>query len=297
MRVAIHAACFVLAASVLTYAVLGASIGLARFTTWPDQWWPVKAEFGYWLNGVLSWVLVGTITSSLVVLLGIMDSKMRRPEATSPLDQAGMLSRVTFWWVMPTLRTAHAKGKLDLEDLPEIPAADEPGSLHRKFAANCSKQKLKEGAWWGLITNALFHNQRAVFLQSFFLGWLFLALMFLDPIILNALLSSVASSSSAHLPASPSPSPPAEEGEAIPAISAEVWYRFALVFALSASMLVRVSCMEMCYFTSVRACNNARSTLVLAIFSFTLDSSHSANDTGRLTNLMATDADKFGACS
>ena len=73
-----------------------------------------------------------------------------------------------------------------------------------------------------------------------------------------------------------------------------MWYKFALVTALSASMLLRVTCMEVCYFTSVRCTNNSRSTLIMAIFASALDSDLSVSDTGRLTNLMATDADKFG---
>ncbi len=74
-----------------------------------------------------------------------------------------------------------------------------------------------------------------------------------------------------------------------------LFYKFALVGALSASMMVRVTFMEFCYFTSVRAAtNNSRSTLIMAIFASVLDSNLSVSDTGRLMNLMATDAGKFG---
>jgi len=212
---------------------------------------------------------------SLAVLWRTCTSQMtvQRDEATSPLDRAGLFSRATFWWVMPTLKIAHAKGKLDIEDLPELARADDPGSLFRKFDALSREARLDGGSWWPLITHALFHTQRAVFLQSFLLGWLFLALMFLDPIILRALLNAVTPATAD----APDASPPAT-----------LSYKFALVVALSLSMLLRVTCMEVCYFTSVRTCNNARSTLVMAIFASALDSNASAQDTGRLTNLMAT---------
>lgn len=290
VRLLTHAACFLLVACVLMYPVLGVCVGWERFTAWPHVWWPVHAELSYWLDGVLSWTLAAVGVACLAVLWHIYQhqSRMLQSEATAPLDRAGLLSRATFWWVMPTLKLAHAQGKLDLSDMPELAAADDPGRLHRKFAANCKRRKLDGRCWWSLCTNCLFHTQRAVFLQSLLLGWLFLALMFLDPIILNMLLNSIAS---------PAPSSAASAGGGDGAEGgASLRYKFGLVGALSLSMLVRVTCMEMCYFTSVRTCNNARSTLVMAIFAASLDSEHSASDTGRLTNLMATDADKFGKC-
>jgi ABC-type multidrug transport system fused ATPase/permease subunit len=178
-------------------------------------------------------------------------------------------------------------------------------------AGKCRAAKLDGRAWWGLITNVLFHTQRGVFLESFLLGWLFLSLMFFDPIILQALLATTSSpaplpsNESLALPPAATTLPTANPLTDLPALTTPgtaasageahgLWYKFALVGILSLSMLVRVTCMELCYFTSVRACNNARSTLVMAIFHSSLTAASSPQDTGRLTNLMATDADKFG---
>ena len=224
---------------------------------------------------VLAWALLAACAASAAFLGRGYGAAGRRAAAAdaAPLDRAGVISRATFWWVMPTLKLAHMQGKLEADDLPDLADADEPGRLHRRFDERCQSARLGAQDWWQLITAALFHTQRAVFLQSFLLGWLFLLLMFLDPIILQALLDAVS------VPASPG-------GLAAPL---GLGYKFMLVGVLSASMLVRVTCMELCYFTSVRACNNARSTLVLALFASSLDSAHlSAQDTGRLTNLMAT---------
>ena len=188
----------------------------------------------------------------------------------------------------------------------------------------CRGAKLDATSWWGLITIALFYTQPGVFLESFLLGWLFLALMFLDPIILQALLAAATHAPNAQTPsnytlpllaASIEAGGPSNDGDAE---GRGLWYRFALVggkraaglfalstqprrrcltcrlcvsmlvgvgVALSLSMLVRVTCMELCYFSSVRACNNARSTLVMAIFQSTLASSAPANDTGALCSL------------
>ena len=228
---------------------------------------------------VLAWALLAACAASSVLLGRGYGAAGRRAAGAdaAPLDRAGVISRATFWWVMPTLKLAHMQGKLEADDLPDLADADEPGRLHRRFDKRCQSARLGAQDWWQLITTALFHTQRAVFLQSFLLGWLFLLLMFLDPIILQALLDAVS------VPASPG-------GLAAPL---GLGYKFTLVGVLSASMLVRVTCMELCYFTSVRACNNARSTLVLALFASSLDSAHlSAQDTGRLTNLMATGHDR-----
>ena len=105
-----------------------------------------------------------------------------------------------------------------------------------------------------------------------------------------------------------------------------------LALLLSLSMLLRTTCMEICYFTSVRLANNARSQLIIAVFrsaiashgssaSATADSSlhgvgvdgsnsgdskrsggssgggSGSGETGRLTNLLATDADSVGNAS
>ena len=53
--------------------------------------------------------------------------------------------------------------------------------------------------------------------------------------------------------------------------------------------------MEVCFFGSVRVMNNARSAVVPAVFSKALRGEASRRlDSGALTNLMATDADKLG---
>ena len=59
------------------------------------------------------------------------------------------------------------------------------------------------------------------------------------------------------------------------------------------SMFLRVACMEVCFFGSVRVMNNARTAVAPAVFTKALR--HETElDSGSLTNLMATDADKLG---
>jgi ABC-type multidrug transport system fused ATPase/permease subunit len=93
--------------------------------------------------------------------------------------------------------------------------------------------------------------------------------MFADPLVLNILLTRAQSSA-----------PP-------------VLTSLVLVVLLSISMCVRVTCMELTYFASVRVANNARSALVHHVFAQALCSSK-PHEVGKLTNLMATDADKIG---
>ena len=73
--------------------------------------------------------------------------------------------------------------------------------------------------------------------------------------------------------------------------------QLCIVCALSISMLTRVTCMEICYFASCRVQNNVRSVLVHAIFRKSLWIPDHLLDIGRISNLMATDADKIGKWS
>ena len=104
-------------------------------------------------------------------------------------------------------------------------------------------------------------------------GWLFLSLMFLDPIILRRLLDGAGADSAA-------------------AARRNLGY----AAALSASMFVRVACMEVCFFGSVRAMNNCRTAIVPLVFRAAVGG-RTDEDSGKLTNLMATDADKLGRWS
>eukprot|EP00457_Paulinella_chromatophora_P006574 gb/GEZN01006593.1/.p1 GENE.gb/GEZN01006593.1/~~gb/GEZN01006593.1/.p1 ORF type:complete len:435 (-),score=101.02 gb/GEZN01006593.1/:338-1477(-) len=95
--------------------------------------------------------------------------------------------------------------------------------------------------------------------------------MFIDPLVLNSLLKAT------------------EAGLAIS-------QGFAYVLVLSVSMIVRVSAMEVCYFNSLRAMNNVRSCLAVGIYRKAVNLGHNSRQwtTGGLTNLLATDNNKFG---
>jgi ABC-type multidrug transport system fused ATPase/permease subunit len=190
----------------------------------------------------------------------------------SPEDCAGFASMYTFWWSYPTLKLAAKNKKLEKVDLPKLPASDNVDELYRRFVILWSKKKDAN-----LLMLLVWSSQRKLFLYSFVHGVFFLACMFADPLILNPLLQSGSTDVEAGVP----------------------WKQLGLVALLSVSMLIRVTCMELCYFGSTRVMNNARSILVRAIFceSMHMDPNDVAWTSGKLTNLMATDADKLGKTS
>lgn len=197
----------------------------------------------------------------------------------SSLDSASILSRLTFWWVTPTLATALRQGKLELDDLPPLPAADEPGKLSRSFESMWAS--VRRGPLRLLFLSS-FSCQRAICVQSLVHGWIFLAAMLTDPIVLNALLDS-ASTAEQSSGEQPDPS------------HGKFTVQLGLVTLLSLSMFFRVTCMELCYFFSKRVANNARSVLILGVFrSTTGPGTSDGASSGKLTNLMATDADRIG---
>lgn len=193
-------------------------------------------------------------------------------QADAPEDAAGFLSRYTFWWVFPSIRAANRRARLAQEDLPKLPSVDDPEFLFCKVASLWRAAKGKSAR---ILCSVCWRIQWRVFLYSVLHGWTFLFFMTIDPLMLRVLLNAV------------------QDG------SKEVSFpvQLCLVGALSLSMLVRVTCMEICFFASVRVQNNVRSVLVHAIFRKSLCVPDHELDVGRISNLMATDADKIGKWS
>ncbi|KAJ3024928.1 UNVERIFIED_CONTAM: hypothetical protein HDU68_007645 [Siphonaria sp. JEL0065] len=196
----------------------------------------------------------------------VLDNRLD-PNA-SEYDNASLLSFYTFWWIRPTLATANKNCSLEMDDLPSLAKADEPAFLESRFWTWFNKHGHSASPFQFLVATT-FTIQRYVFLNSFLHGILFLGCMFVDPILLNELLKLNDS------------------------FSESMW----LIGALSISMLVRVSCMEV--YESTRVANNVRTALVLAIFKTTIRNpvEGSRSSAGLLTNLMATDAEKLGQYS
>eukprot|EP00930_Biecheleria_cincta_P035016 TRINITY_DN24126_c0_g1_i1.p1 TRINITY_DN24126_c0_g1~~TRINITY_DN24126_c0_g1_i1.p1 ORF type:complete len:1366 (+),score=195.29 TRINITY_DN24126_c0_g1_i1:71-4168(+) len=196
------------------------------------------------------------------------------PRRTAPEDAAGWISRYTFWWVFPSIKAANEKDKLVHEDMPSLPSADDPQQLFKRCSELWRSQRGKSAR---IMRCVCWKVQWRLFLYSFLHGWTFLFLMTIDPLMLRVLLQA------------------AQHSSTEPAVSLPKQLLLAAV--LSLSMLVRVTCMEVCYFASTRVQNNVRSVLVHAIFRKALAIPDHELDVGRVTNLMATDADKVGKWS
>ena len=205
-----------------------------------------------------------TIALSILISWLLAELCLVAPRTGSPEDSAGFVSTYTFWWVTPTLRRANAEGKLKPDDLPALPTHDRASYLKKRF----SEIWLDATRRRSLLVTLLYSIQKRVLISTLLHGWAFLGLMFLDPLILKKLLD-------------------AADNEQ----QTERNYGYALFLAIS--MFIRVSCMEVCFFGSVRVMNNARTAVAPAVFAKALRH-ESQLDSGSLTNLMATDADKLG---
>jgi len=213
--------------------------------------------------------------SSLLVSTRIRKNRGELYEAEQ--DQASFFSIYTFWWVYRTLQSANTTGKLDECDLPKLPEMDRVRTLLEKFSNIWREYEQKDIGGWGLLYALAYKIQKPVFMSALLHGWLFLLLMLLDPIILRVLLDDNST------------------GKA--SVDTMIQSLF-LVLVLASSMFVRVTCMEICYFHATRVNNNVRSVLVSAIYKKSLLGGESDEyTTGKLTNLMATDADKLGKTS
>jgi len=196
----------------------------------------------------------------------------------APEDGANLLRKYTFWWVMPTLRFARDHAKLSVENLPLLPHEDLPWTLFDRFRDQWLRVYETEFSGVYFIFLTAMKVQKRLCTSSLAHGWTFMLMMLLDPILLNLLLKETETES---------------ENQTSTLVS-----RVFLVLLLSFFMFIRVTTMEVCYFESLRATNNIRSMVVAAVFRKALRSSDlSKYDTGSLTNLMATDADKLGQFS
>eukprot|EP00960_Hanusia_phi_P027302 746752-Hanusia_phi.AAC.1 len=239
------------------------------------------------LNAITSWSDLAradlwernSAPSFLVLLFVILVSLavcMRPPrdaelKTTSPFDHASSTSIATFWWVFPTLMMARRKQGLVAGDLPPLSLHDLPCNLRRSFCDLCDRNPNLLSSPWRLWWSVTFSAQKSVFFHSFFSGWAFLAAMFIDPILLKLLLSSAS-----------------HQGQEGQDGAKNLQFRLLLIALLFISMLVRVTCMEQCYFNSLRVANNARSILVMAVFRAALRGHRTTAEAGRLTNLLAT---------
>lgn len=187
-RVVFCDALLVLSSLAVCWVVAGALIGWERWVKLPAGWsWSPYADWE-------AQAVLGAIGAALPLLTAVITAARccgggtgARAEPTSELDRASLLSRITFWWVVPTLDRCRMAGKLELADMPAPAARDEPEALYARFAAACSGRPLGP---WRLLGAAAWSIQRPVFLQCCVAGWLFLGAMLLDPILLRLLLSS-----------------------------------------------------------------------------------------------------------
>ncbi|CAD7961576.1 unnamed protein product [Amoebophrya sp. A120] len=223
--------------------------------------------------------LRGTSSPSSRQVLGLPRRAPASPAAAALEDKAGVLSKLSFYWVFPLLKLNFKK----IEDLPNLPKRDGVLELHRRLTAVKERRwsrgsrstdlhveqqhgQLEAGEeaptattssdgstttqkWqpFQLLVTLLFRIQRSVFCYSFFSGWTFLLCMLLDPILLSLLLHKAEEVQREY------------REETVQTMG-------LLVLALSLCMILRVANMETCFFASTRVMNNARSAIVHAVF-------------------------------
>jgi hypothetical protein len=218
----------------LAWTISGAIFGFDRWLTLPATWlWSRDADWA------AQAVWAGTLALFPVLLAVLTASRCCAPARDVPaagslaeLDTASLLSRLTFWWTVPTIERCRKQGTLELHDLPALAARDNPEELYRRLASACSDgQRLTA---WRLLTAAMFSIQRPLFLQCLAAGWAFLGAMLLDPLLLRWLLSTG--------------QPSDGDDSAAPVLSRHL----GVAALLGVNMLLRVTAMELCFFASTR---------------------------------------------
>ena len=142
----------------LAWAVVGCLLGFDRWLQLPAHWsWHKDADW----EGQISFGGLALLLVILTITRLALSGNEAAPDA-APLDSAGLISRCTFWWVMPTLSRCFSKGKLDLGDLPLLPRDDLPRALYARFATIWSCHQSRNCGWrhWRLFVVVLYSIQR-----------------------------------------------------------------------------------------------------------------------------------------
>ncbi|CAM6094780.1 unnamed protein product [Calypogeia fissa] len=107
--------------------------------------------------------------------------------APSPEQAAGLLSRLTFWWITGLMKTGW-KNPLEIPDLPCLPDSDDADVVQRKFLKVWdAERQLPEPA----LLKVLFRAFWPKLLLAAFLQLISILLQFTPPIFLNCLLTSI----------------------------------------------------------------------------------------------------------
>lgn len=220
----------------LGWAISGAIFGWDRWLALPASWswspdadWAAQAVWG----GTLT--LFSVLTAVLTASRCCGRARGVSAEAAgllAELDAASLLSRLTFWWTVPTIERCREQGTLELHDLPALSVRDNPEELYLRLASACRTRGGQRLSAWRLLTAAMFSIQRPLFLQCVAAGWAFLGAMLLDPLLLRWLLST------------------GQPGDGDAALSRHL----GVAALLGVNMLVRVTAMELCFFASTRCC-------------------------------------------
>ena len=206
----------------------------------------------------------------------------------SPMTTAGLLSRATFSWLDPLLRTGAAKQKLALEDIYALPPSFESMRILEEFNT-AWQRRTNEGASasrrpvWQLI-GTMWDMFSGVYLGAMALKFASDMFKFMGPLSLQALLRWLGN---------------AEAEPPVWAAFVPTTYRgYYFVLVMSLASFLDYLCLAHTYSVGNGLGIRLRSTVILAVYQKSLQQSNAAQaetTTGKVVNLMSSDANRMQA--
>lgn len=222
-------------------------------------------------------------------------------EQRSPHDVAPFLTRLTYLWMQPLMKLGFSR-PLEPSDLPPLPLFLRAHAIRHAFvtARERAREKIArsaEGSARAALdagisgpSPSLYATLRLAFAPALF-GGVFLKLIFdvqqfLNPMLLSAIVTFIQQRYAYTTGAADAPE---EEPEA--------WEGFVYVALLAVNALVQTCVLHVYFFVMMSAGQGLKSACSLAVYAKSLRLSvtaRQAQTTGKLVNLLSTDAKRIG---
>ncbi|XP_073110612.1 ABC transporter C family member 10 isoform X2 [Elaeis guineensis] len=200
------------------------------------------------------------------------DNAIESDEKLTPFASAGFLSRMTFWWLNPLMKSGY-ENPLDENDIPQLGEVDQAGSCHSLFLEQLNRQKqgkqtASPSIFWAIVSC----HQKEIFVSGFF-ALLKVLTLSSGPVLLNAFIK-------------------VSSGEA-----AFKYEGYVLALGLFLAKCLESLSQRQWYFRTRRLGLQVRSLLSAAIYRKQLKLSNSAkliHSSGEIMNYVTVDAYRIG---
>ena len=191
----------------------------------------------------------------------------------NPIKSASWWNWLTFGWLSPMLELANAKGRLDVEDVREIPLPYEDSTAHvmeqfrKSWAAEVQRASSHDTE--PTLVRTLWNAYYLDFCRAGILKFIHDIFQFVGPQVLNGLIFYI------RTPDAP------------------IWHGIGLTLVVTSAQIVMSITLRHYYFTCYRVGLRIRTAVITSIYRKALTVAGNRKSVGEITNLMSVDAQRL----